>query len=274
MITQCSIRHLYALPTSEALRPPVKENLIALAKTMERRRCNHHELDDPLSTLECLSTVIDPKGSRTNKNRYTVASQEDEVRRYCRGLKAVPLLYVKRSVMVMEPMSEGSVGVRESAEKEKFRQGLRGRVAGLGKRKRDNEGSESDDGGKEGASAPATYGEARVVQKNKKVRGPKEPNPLSVRKPKKDVRVMTTNADAKDEGAKNADSTGDTASGALHIVDAVTGGETGNLQTSTRKKKRRRQKSKSGGVAIDGGDEGDAEKREVPVVDIGEGSRA
>ena len=186
----------------------------------------------------------------------------------------MPLLYVKRSVMVMEPMSEGSVGVRESAEKEKFRQGLRGRVAGLGKRKRDNEGSESDDGRKEGTSAPAMNGKARVVQKTKKVRGPKGPNPLSVRKPKKEVRPMTTNADAKEEGAKNADSTGDTAGEVLHIVDAVAGGETGNSHTSKRKKKRRRPKSKLGDVAIDGGNDGDAEKLEVAAVVIDKGSLA
>ena len=116
MITQCSIRHLYTL-NSTGVFPQIKETLIATAKAMERRRCNHHELEEPLSTLECLSSVIDPKGSGTNKNRYVVASQEEEVRRRCRDLKGIPLVYVKRSVMVMEPMSEGSLWVKESAER-------------------------------------------------------------------------------------------------------------------------------------------------------------
>jgi U3 small nucleolar RNA-associated protein 23 len=35
-----------------------------------------------------------------------VASQDDEVRRHMRAIPGVPLVYVRRSVMVMEPMAE------------------------------------------------------------------------------------------------------------------------------------------------------------------------
>ncbi|KAL2059301.1 hypothetical protein ABVK25_000593 [Lepraria finkii] len=185
MITQCSIRHLYTLSD---LSQPEKDALISTAKTMERRRCNHHTLDEALSTLECLSNVIDPKKSLTNKHRYIVASQDEDVRRFCREVRGVPLVYVKRSVMVMEPMAEGSMGVREDIERSKFSSGLRGRGAGLlGKRKRgEDEGPDvhvrKD---KPVTSIPEVD---KTAVKKKKAKGPKGPNPLSVKKAKKGER--------------------------------------------------------------------------------------
>lgn len=176
VITQCSIRHLYTIPD---LPPPRKDALVAVAKRMERRRCNHHTLNNPLSTLECFSSVIDPKNSKTNKNRYVIASQEEEVRRYCRGVKGVPLVYVKRSVMVMEPMADSSFGVREGIEKEKLRTGLRANwhTAGV-KRKRGESGDVDVGDAQDSCSHEPREGKAP----KKKTRGPKGPNPLSVKK--------------------------------------------------------------------------------------------
>ncbi|KAI4098071.1 MAG: hypothetical protein L6R37_006710 [Teloschistes peruensis] len=184
MITQCSIRHLYTLSVPQSEKDP----LILFAKNMERRRCNHHELEKPLSTLECLSDVIDPKKSRTNRHRYVIASQEEEVRRFCRGIRGVPLLYVKRSVMILEPMAEGSLGVRDGMEKEKFRTGLRGKP---GKRKRDEEEDDTATNLVDGAGDMDVYaqnenGNAEQVKTKRRVRGLKGPNPLSVKKSKKD----------------------------------------------------------------------------------------
>ncbi|KAL8700651.1 MAG: hypothetical protein Q9201_005337 [Fulgogasparrea decipioides] len=181
MITQCSIRHLYTLPVPQSEKDP----LILLAKSMERRRCNHHELENPLSTLECYSNIIDPRKSATNRHRYVVASQEEEVRRFCRGIKGVPLVYVKRSVMILEPMAEGSVGVKEGMERDKFRTGLQGRA---GKRKRDVEGEQPTGNiGEDHEIAGVERGEGseEPMQKKKRVRGPKGPNPLSVKRSKK-----------------------------------------------------------------------------------------
>lgn len=175
MITQCSIRHLYTTV-------PQSAKQIDLAKTFERRRCNHHTLDQPLTTLECLSSVLDPKSSRTNKHRYVVASQDDEVRRRMRSIPGVPLVYVKRSVMVMEPMADSSEGVREGMERGKFRSGLRSKRDSTGVPKRKREADE------DGASAngQVVSGEANGehVAKKKRIRGPKGPNPLSIKKAK------------------------------------------------------------------------------------------
>ena len=186
------MRHLYLL---KDVPQPTKEALILIAKSMERRRCNHHVLDEPLSTLECFNSVLDPKNSHTNRNRYVIASQDEDVRRYCRGIKGVPLVYVKRSVMVMEPMAAGSVNAREGMEKEKFRNGLKTRGTGLvGKRKRNE--NDGDAIAREGQEAKSVTEGGERAEKKRKVKGPKGPNPLSVKKPKK-----TTVGDQK-EGTK------------------------------------------------------------------------
>ena len=212
MITQCSIRQLYTLTSIPASQ---KDALIAIAKIMERRRCNHHTLDNPLSTLECLSSVIDPKKSGANRAHVVVASQEEEVRRWCRGVRGVPLVYVKRSVMIMEPMAESSMSVREGIERGKFRTGLRARGLGLGtKRKREDEGRHGE--GIEAKKAEDGDQGAERAAKKKKVRGPKGPNPLSIKKAKKEKAIGQTrdedralsnenSADTKDRNSAEAD---------------------------------------------------------------------
>lgn len=77
----------------------VDDALINFAKEkLERRRCNHHELEEPLSSLECISAVVDPKGSHTNKHRYVVASQSPKVRAHMRTIAGVPNVYINKSV--------------------------------------------------------------------------------------------------------------------------------------------------------------------------------
>ena len=190
MITQCSMRHLYALAPSEH---PQKESMIATAKNMERRRCNHHTLENPLSALECLSSVIDPKSTHTdkdlvNKFNYVVAVQDKDVRHWCRAVNGVPVIYVKRSVMVMEPMAERSLSVREGTERGKMRSGLRGKIGGeaLGIRKREDD---IEKGSRDGDPQDDVRAGERDHRKRK--RGPKGPNPLSVKKPRKMEYIKT-----------------------------------------------------------------------------------
>jgi U3 small nucleolar RNA-associated protein 23 len=179
VITQCSIRHLYnATPKNDAL--------IGQAKALERRRCNHHLLDEPLSTLECLSSVVDPKDQNVNKYNYVVASQDDEVRANMRRIPGVPLIYIKRSIMILEPMAGASEDQRSREERGKFKLGISrtgGRGSTLGKRRREEE--EADGVGNENSIGVTggTNGQDESARKKKK-RGPKGPNPLSVKKPK------------------------------------------------------------------------------------------
>lgn len=175
MITQCEIRKLYGKKSEAGV-----YEAIELAKSFERRRCGHHpdEFPEPLSTKECMSTVVDPKQNGENKHRYVVASQGQDVRRMLRGVKAVPLIYIKRSVMIMEPMADESAQVRAREERAKFRAELKPQ---LGKRKRDGEGDDQE----KGTDKPTATESA--PKKPKKTPGAKGPNPLSVKKAKKKV---------------------------------------------------------------------------------------
>jgi len=84
-----------------------------------------------------------------------------------RGVLGVPLVYISRSVMIMEPMAGKTVENREREERGKFRDGLK-RGSGALKRKRED-GEELGEG----------------LKKKKVVKGPKGPNPLAVMKSKK-----------------------------------------------------------------------------------------
>ncbi|KAF2099525.1 hypothetical protein NA57DRAFT_55488 [Rhizodiscina lignyota] len=228
MITQCSMRHLYSAT-------PKDESLIAQAKTYERRRCNHHTLETPLNTIECLSSVVDPKDSRTNKHRYIIASQNAELRAKMRRIPGVPLIYINRSVMIMEPMASATEGVREQEEKGKFRAGIKGARGGqaLGKRPRDTAGAAP------GESAPGDVEEQPTVPergepvKKKRKQGAREPNPLSVKKPKKHPQPDTA---AKPPDASRIRDQG-------HLKDKVNGAN--ESEDAIKPKRRRKRKTKS-----------------------------
>ncbi|KAI9730613.1 MAG: hypothetical protein M1818_008095 [Claussenomyces sp. TS43310] len=190
MITQCSMRHLYA-----SAKEPGVSFLIDKAKLFERRRCNHlpEDYPEPLSTAECLSSVVDPKDSNTNKHRYVVASQDLPTRKALRQVKGVPLVYINRSVMIMEPMALTSAEVRNREERGKFRDGLRrgaGPLSQGAKRKRE------DDDGNVGEQASS---ESLAKKKKKSEKGSKGPNPLSVKKPKGKTDAGTVKQLSKDE---------------------------------------------------------------------------
>ena len=177
------MRHLYA--TS-----PKNELVLEHAKQFERRRCNHQNLEEPMSELDCLSSVVDPRGSRTNKHRYVVASQDSNIRSYMRSVPGVPLIYLKRSVMIMEPMAGATEEVRDREEQTKFQAGLRRRRSAAEdlKRKRVEDGEEDRESRSVGSARELIANDVVSVEepaKRFKKRGPSAPNPLSMKKPKK-----------------------------------------------------------------------------------------
>ncbi|KAF2626897.1 hypothetical protein BU25DRAFT_422226 [Macroventuria anomochaeta] len=225
MITQCDMRHLYDAK-------PKNETLILQAKEYERRRCGHHELEEPLSTLECLSSVVDPKGSGSNRHRYVVASNEKEVRAKMRSIPGVPLIYISKSVVLMEPMTNATEEHREREEKSKFKLGLKGqrRPDAGEKRKREDE-EERDD------KSIAT--EAQVPKKRRQ-KGPQQPNPLSMKKKKADASNSQPSSEKKAVSVEPQNSQPTT-------TDAQDG------EAAAPKKRRRKHKSKAEGAAEGGG---------------------
>lgn len=221
MITTCDMRHLYAAK-------PKNETLILQAKEYERRRCNHQDLDEPLSTLECLSEVVDPKSSGTNKNRYIVASNDSRVRGHMRSIAGVPLIYISKSVLLMEPMANATEELREREEKSKFKMGLKGqrKPDQAPKRKRDDEEEGRDD---------QSIADGATSAKKKRQKGPKQPNPLSMKKAKKD-NSTTQPAPKKTKTADTDDAQPSTA-------------EAGAGESSGRKRKRKPKTKSDGDVA-------------------------
>jgi U3 small nucleolar RNA-associated protein 23 len=168
------MRHLYALPAAEH---PNKERLIDIAKGFERRKCNHHELEEPLPEKECIESVSLKNGH--NKHRYVLAVQSKDIRALFRDIPGAPTIIINRSVMILEAMNEASKRVRDGMEREKFKVGIvdaRQADKALKKRKLEEEEGQGGEAGEKQAE-----GEVQEKKKKKK-RGPKGPNPLSVKK--------------------------------------------------------------------------------------------
>ncbi|KAK6419189.1 hypothetical protein LTR95_017096, partial [Oleoguttula sp. CCFEE 5521] len=235
MITQCCIRHLYDIEVAEgdAEGKASKEGVIAVAKSAERRRCGHHELDCPLSELDCILSILDPKSSGTNRHKYIVCTQDRAFRSRLRAIPGVPLVYINRSVMILEPMAEASETCREKEERGKMRAGL---IGGRGvKRQREEDELDGAEGEKE----------ERVVKRGRK-KGPKAPNPLSVKKSKAPEKSAKREVDGDGEDAvaarkiaKKEGRNGHSADGADAAQDGVE-----NVQDGERAKRKRKRKPK------------------------------
>ena len=151
------------------------------------RYCKHNDEETAVEEVDCLIDLLagQPKGNEQvkNKHHFVLATAEPtdaekrkagrvfvDVREAARNVPGVPIVYVKRSVMVLEELSRVSLRMKGEVERERLREGL---VGGAGrKRKR---GDEEEEGKEEGEGDAASKG--RVV----KVKGP---NPLSVKKKK------------------------------------------------------------------------------------------
>lgn len=190
------------------------------------RYCKHNEEEKPIDEADCLLSLLAPKesdGVKKNKEHYILATADPippkqankarpdrrkeaefaalqkkagSFRWQARQIPGVPIIYVKRSVMILEPLSGGSERVRENVEREKFREGIKAPDVVVGKRKRDDDV----------ADKPAPSKTA------KKVKGP---NPLSVKKPKKKdgnaqgQKKATSGEQAKKKERENEDGNGD-----------------------------------------------------------------
>ncbi|KAG7662810.1 uncharacterized protein J8A68_003664 [[Candida] subhashii] len=157
MITQCCIQALYDTKNQRA---------IDTAKTFERRRCNHREAIDP---HDCIESIVNIKGE--NKHRYVVATQNLPLRKKLRKIPGIPLIFMNRSVMVMEPMSDATAEYSRKYEEKKLTGGLNDakRAGVINKEEEKPKEDKQTDGGE---------------PPKKKRKGPKGPNPLSVKKKK------------------------------------------------------------------------------------------
>lgn len=194
-------------------------------------------------------SVVDPKGSGGNRNRYVVATQDEGLRRRLRGVVGVPLVYVKRSVMILEPMARVTEQVREEEARGKIRAGLVGRrgvLAGVGEKRKREDGAEDDD---DEQGARGSVGE--MEKKKRKVKGPKGPNPLSAKKAKAKPAEEGERAAVRKAAKKDPQA-------AEKAGLAPTHGEDGDASEAKKRKRKRKPKdSSAAGAEVEavGGDE-------------------
>ncbi|PCH33571.1 Fcf1-domain-containing protein [Wolfiporia cocos MD-104 SS10] len=152
MITQCCIHELY-------LQGKEQQPAVDLAKTFERRKCNHREA---IPGEDCVASVV----GDVNKHCYVIATQSQVLRNKLRNIPAVPIVHINRSVMILEPPSKATLDAKGSAEERALHPSA-----------------------PELAKLPST---AAAEPPKKKKKGPKGPNPLSVKKKKAKVDQPTS----------------------------------------------------------------------------------
>ncbi|PLN77928.1 hypothetical protein BDW42DRAFT_152347 [Aspergillus taichungensis] len=202
LLTKCSLAAIMAAqPINPKTNNPYRPFHLPPPTELPLRHCSHNADSTPIEETECLLSLLCPstEAKKKNKEHYILATADppapkkdaaaggdagrkrkrgggvDEAavalrsaqkfRSAARSIPGVPIVYVKRSVMILEPMSAPSDGIREGYEKGKFRVGLNDEAM---QKKRGGAGEGDKD-----------------KSKSKGVKKPKQPNPLSVKKPKK-----------------------------------------------------------------------------------------
>ncbi|KEF54012.1 uncharacterized protein A1O9_09807 [Exophiala aquamarina CBS 119918] len=204
-ITQCTIAKVMADFEKEKEktkvgdgRPRGRPEFLPPPLEAPMRYCKHKNNEGEelgvIGESRCLLDLLagQPHGNELAKNKqhYILATAEPDerelkrkgyfdVRERARMIPGVPVVYVKRSVMILEELSGASERTRTKAEKAKFSEGL----VDTRKRKR---GEGADDGSNDELEDILLEREQQA--QGLKVRGmtrAKGPNPLSVRKKKK-----------------------------------------------------------------------------------------
>lgn len=221
MLTKCSLNAIMkAQPINPKTQQPYRPRHLPPPTELPLRHCSHNADSEPIDEVECLLSLLSPSAeAKKNKDHYILATadpivkkndkndaqrkrktdeerQEERAMRRARALRVharsipgVPIIYVKRSVMVLEPMSTPSENVRDGVERGKFRAGLDD--PSLGKRKREDD-----------AEPPVK------IPGLKKAKGP---NPLSVKKSKKKTEsgLSATPKKQKSQAAETQRESGD-----------------------------------------------------------------
>ncbi|KAJ5892161.1 uncharacterized protein N7473_008389 [Penicillium subrubescens] len=245
LLTKCSLAAITAAqPINPKTGKPFRPYHLPPPTVLPLRHCSHNPESEPIDEIDCLLSLLSPNAEvKKNKEHYILATadpavkksdnnndnqqrkrkrdeerEEEQALRRARNLRVrarsipgVPIIYVKRSVMVLEPMSTPSENVREGVERDKFRVGL----------------PEPQPKAEDAAESAAK----KKIPGLKKAKGP---NPLSMKKPKKRT---------EESGASKAPKKSDATEGSKgnYTADQPDGEDAG-----APKNKRRRRHHKSG----------------------------
>ncbi|KAF3398841.1 rRNA-processing protein utp23 [Talaromyces pinophilus] len=265
LLSKCSLAAIMAAqPINPKMNKPYRPWHLPPPTELPLRHCSHNNDDAPIDEVECLLSLLCPNtDTMRNKEHYILATAEpvalphDDVksdnpktrrqaealmeernekalalRSAARAVPGVPIIYVKRSVMVLEPFSTPSEKVRLGVEKSKFKIGMEAAldvVSGL-KRKREDE--------EEGPSA---------TSKDRHAKKAKAPNPLSIKKPKKREKPKPEEQGKKKEKKQDQEQEQESRDDGAEDKTADAEGE----QSVKKKRKRKHKSAKSGVGAVE-----------------------
>ncbi|KAI9021537.1 Fcf1-domain-containing protein [Phycomyces nitens] len=207
MATECTINELQSKGRDFT-------NAMIVAKRFEHRKCAHKT---PVTSAACISEIIGP----TNQHHYCVASQDKKLRAHLRSVPGVPLLHIKKNLVILEPMSNESKEALKQHEIEKTLP--RGKEASLLK----------------GIGRAIGVTKPEDPKEKKKGLKKKGPNPLSVKKKKKTNETGEKSKPAQKRKREEEKTVSVPPSPAATVAteEGAAGGE---------KKRRRRSKKKTG----------------------------
>ncbi|KAJ1955024.1 hypothetical protein GGI12_005659 [Dipsacomyces acuminosporus] len=151
---------------------------VKVARSCEKRRCPHK---DPISGTECIKEIMGDE----NKFNYCVAVQDKDLRDRLRRIPGVPLIHIQRSVVLLEHVQDSSKEINKQQIQEKLGVTKAERMLLKSIKKKEIE--------------------AKLEKRaHTKKHGPKGPNPLSVKKPKRHTPAQTAQEPKpKDQSARN-----------------------------------------------------------------------
>ncbi|KAF9287917.1 hypothetical protein BGZ68_001122 [Mortierella alpina] len=166
------------------------------SKRFEKRRCKHQKAVDE---HVCISEII----ATSNPHNYVVASQSKKLRSRFGQIPGVPLLYINRANLILEPPSQASLSKCKQIESGKTHASTKElmalktvKVTGQGKVSMDPKLAKKLEEKQEHKKQKREIKKAKLLKKRL---GPKEPNPLSIKKKKKKETpsTATTKSEAK-----------------------------------------------------------------------------
>ncbi|KDE03329.1 hypothetical protein MVLG_06172 [Microbotryum lychnidis-dioicae p1A1 Lamole] len=201
MITQCCMQVLYDLG-------PSGQPSVNLAKEFERRKCNHLKARP---AEQCLTAMA----GKDNPHRYVIATQSLTLRKHLRTVPGLPIVYLNRSVVLLESPSDQTMKKKLAMENAKLHVpsfelatlASQGSIPSTSNSTSLIDSYNSSNLTKASNDASTStlpeegVGKMEVVVPKKKKKGPKGPsgpNPLSIKKKKKKPAIGTTNANASD----------------------------------------------------------------------------
>lgn len=150
-----------------------------VARRFEVRRCQHDK--GSKSGAECIKDLI----SSNNPHHYCIASQDLELRKDLRKIAGVPLIFILRDTVLMEPPTDKSLKLAKKMEGKKLKK------VDIEVIKKVTDKIVSSAPCAE-TDKPASNEDEKKPKKKKTKRSIKNPNPLSCKKAKKDKQIKST----------------------------------------------------------------------------------